>query len=377
MKEITEAEVKQAMFQMHPDKSPKPDGMTPGFFQKHWSIVGQDVVDLVRQFFQSGTFSHSLNGTNVALIPKKKFPTVISELRPISLCNVLAKIITKVLANRMKDMLESVISENQSAFIPGRLITDNMMISYEVIHYLKRKRRGKGGFMALKLDMTKAYDRVEWGFLRAILLKMGFHCRWVNLIMQSVTSVSYNIVHGQHTMGPIFPSRGIRQGDPLSPYLFIICAQGLSALIGKYELRKSIAGIKVCHRAPTITHMFFADDSYLYCRATTEEARRVLEMLQVFEHASGQKVNTAKSSVFFSTNMEPGSRNEICDVLSMVEADERSTYLGLPNTMGRNKSVIFGFLKDKITRRVEGWNGRLISKSGREILIKSGKEFTG
>lgn len=171
---ITEEEVKGALFQMHPDNSPGPDGMTPAFFQKHWNIIGGDIVQMVRKFFREGVLPNGLNATNIILIPKKKCPTKMTELRPISLCNVLIKIITKVLANRMKNMLNLVVSENQSAFIPGRLIADNVMISYEVMHYLKRKRRGKKGYMALKLDMSKAYDRIEWDFLRIMMIKMGF-----------------------------------------------------------------------------------------------------------------------------------------------------------------------------------------------------------
>lgn len=117
--------------------------------------------------------------------------------------------------------------------------------------------------------------------------------------------------------------------------------------------------------------MFFADDSYLYCKADMEEAGRMLNMLQTFEVASGQKVNLSKSSIFFSTNMNADSRSSICSALGMMEADERSMYLGLPNMIGRNKSAILGFLKDKVTRRVESWNGKLVSKPGREVLIKS------
>ena len=132
-------------------------------------------------------------------------------------------------------------------------------------------------------------------------------------------------------MGPITPSRGIRQGDPLSPYLFIMCAEGLSALLHHYEANKWIHGIKICRQAPAISHMLFADDSYLYCKANTEEAGRVVELLKLFEQASGQKISVEKSSVFFSTNVIPYNRNNICQVLSMNEADMHSKYLGLPN----------------------------------------------
>ncbi|XP_074342552.1 uncharacterized protein LOC141680149 [Apium graveolens] len=143
LQEVTKDEVSLVLFQMHPDKAPGPDGMTPAFFQKHWEIVGDDIVKMVSHFFCSGEILQGLNETNIILIPKKKNPTKVSDLRPIALCNVLMKVITKVLANWMKDMLEKVVSESQSAFIPGRLISDNIMVSYEIMHYLKKKKIGK------------------------------------------------------------------------------------------------------------------------------------------------------------------------------------------------------------------------------------------
>lgn len=267
--------------------------------------MGKNIVDLLRHFFETGTIMEGLNETNIVLIPKKKNPSTITELLPIALCNVLMKIITQVLANRFKELLDFVISDTQSAFISGRHISDNVMISYEVMHYLKRKRFGKEGYMALKLDMSKAYDRIEWGFLEAMLRNMGFSEKWVHLVLQCVTTVFYNIVHGENEMGPIVPSRGIRQGDPLSPYLFIICAEGLSALIRNYEEIKLVQGIKICRCAPVISHMFFAEDSYFYCKAEVGEARRVLELLEVYEKASGQKINNSKSSVFFQLQCNP------------------------------------------------------------------------
>lgn len=170
-------------------------------------------MDLVRSFFSTGQVVEELNATNIIPIPKKRSP-VVTDLRPISLSNVLVKVITKVVANRLKLLLDQVISQNQSAFLSGRLISDNVLVAYEVMHTLKRKRRGNEAYMALKLDMSKAYDRLEWSYIQAILLKMGFDVRWVNLIMQCVQSVSYQIVHARREIGPIKPSRGLRQGDP-------------------------------------------------------------------------------------------------------------------------------------------------------------------
>uniref|UniRef100_A0A803PWX3 Reverse transcriptase domain-containing protein n=1 Tax=Cannabis sativa TaxID=3483 RepID=A0A803PWX3_CANSA len=232
---VSAEEVKASLFDMNPDKSPGLDGMTPAFYQKSWAIVGADVVATMQNLFASGELLPGFNDTNLVLIPKKKNSIVMGDLRPIALCNVLYKIVSKVLANRLKGLLDQIISPYQSAYFPGRLISDNILVSFEVLHYLKRKSQGKKGYMALKLDMSKAYDRVEWPFLEAILVTMGFHQRWINLISACVRSVQYHIVHDGQRLGPILASRGIRRGDHLSPYLFILCAEGFSTLIQRYE----------------------------------------------------------------------------------------------------------------------------------------------
>lgn len=152
--------------------------------------------------------------------------------------------------------------------------------------------------MEIKLDMSKAYDRIEWNFLRAILSKMGFSEHIIGLIIKCVTSILYNILSGSHEIGPITPSRGLRQGDPLFPYLFIICAEGLSALIRNYKQVGRIQGCKIARDAPVITHMLFVDDSYLYCKANEPSARTMLELLQCYQEASGQLVNLNKFSIF-------------------------------------------------------------------------------
>ena len=128
---------------------------------------------------------------------------------------------------------------------------------------------------------------------------------------------------------------------------------------------------KVCKRAPSITHMLFADDSYLYCKAEEEQVNSLIQLLQVFEGASGQKVNLEKSVVFFSSNTRVEKKVQLCELLDMEEASEDCTYLGLPNMMKRSKVATFGFLKDRVKKRAASWDGKWISQGGREVLVKS------
>ena len=161
IREFTKEEVEDALKQMHPTKAPRPDGMSAIFFQKYWNIVGNDVICMVLNVLNSNESMVEINRTNITLIPKIKNPTKITEYRPISLCNVIYKLIAKVVANQLKKFLANIVPDSQSAFLSGRLISDNILVAFETLHYLKRKTQGKMGYMALKLDMSKAYDRVE------------------------------------------------------------------------------------------------------------------------------------------------------------------------------------------------------------------------
>jgi hypothetical protein len=191
----------------------------------------QEVCDAISYFFDTCNLNASINATVIALVPKTKNSISVNDFRPISLCNVTYKILSKILAKRLKRILPCIISGSQSAFISGRLISDNIIAAYEILHTMQTRLWGRSGYMGVKLDMSKAYDRVEWSFLEAVMFKLGFAPVWVRMIMACVTTVNYSVVVNGNVVGKIFPSRGLRQGDPISPYLFIICAEVFSALL--------------------------------------------------------------------------------------------------------------------------------------------------
>ena len=202
----------------------------------------------------------------------------------------------------MKKLLAKMIPDSQSAFLSGWLITDNILVAFETLHFLKRKTQGNLGYMALKLDMSKAYDRMEWVFLERIMCHLAIEDRLIKIIMACVQSVSYAVLLNGQPVGNIKPTRGLHQGDPLSPYLFLLCAMGLQSLIHQAEVDGHIRGVAICRNGPKVSHLFFTDDSALFCRATEAECNKILEILEVYERGFGQKINREKTNLFFSSN---------------------------------------------------------------------------
>ena len=177
-----------------------------------------------------------------------------------------------------------------------------MLVAFEMMHCIDQRRKGKEALMAVKLDMSKAYDRVEWSYLEAIMRRLGFHEKWIELMMMCVSTVSYSVLINGEPKGKIVPSRGLKQGDPISPYLFLLCAEGLSAMLKKEARDGKIKGVAVSKGAPSISHLLFADDSIIFCRASMLECDRVMKVSEDYERVSGQKLNKEKTSLYFSKN---------------------------------------------------------------------------
>jgi hypothetical protein len=222
-----------------------------------------------------------------------------------------------MIANRLKVFFPEIISDYRSAFVPGRLISDNILLAYESMHAMKRKK-GKKGLCAVKLDMHKAYDRVEWKYLDKIMIKLGFARRWVDKIMACVSSVQYNVRFNSMETDVFTPTRGLRQGDPLSPYLFLLVAEGLSSMLRGAEARGEIKGVHVCRDAPMISHLLFADDSLILMQADSENSTNLKNILDSYCASSGQRISEAKSSVFFSGNTAVEVRADVCQILNIM-----------------------------------------------------------
>lgn len=369
--ELSFAEFTIAVKQMHPDKSSGPDGLNPAFFQQFWPVLGKEVYSCCRDWLKSNSFPANLNDTNVVLIPKKENACRMKDLRPIALCNVLYKILSKVLANRLKSILPRVITENQAAFVPDRSINDNVLVAFELIHHMKKATGGGEGDVALKLDISKAYDRVDWGYLKSRMQAMGFCTQWIRWMMMCVSTVSYDFCFNGTSIGPIIPSRGIRQGDPISPYLFLFCVEGLSLALNKAVAEESIHGIKVSSSAPVISHLLFADDSFLFFRANISETEVVKTILDEYARCSGQSINYQKSGICFSSNVRVDKQVEISTILGVTSDLQDSMYLGLPSLVGRSKKRVFGFVKERLWKRLQGWKAKKISRAGKTVLINN------
>jgi hypothetical protein len=218
--------------------------------------------------------------------------------------------------------------------------------------------------------MAKAYDRLEWNFFRATLEAMNFPHTMVNTIMKCVSIVSFSILINANPTKPFYPQRGLRQGDPLSPYLFILCADVFSALISKAQSNKLIHGIKIAPRALEVTHLLFADDSLLFFRANEAEANKIKSIITTYQQASGQLVNYNKSEIIFSMKVQQKYRGVITKILPMPIVDHFNKYLGQPTHIGRSKTQVFNYIQDKVWKKLKGWKEKNISFAGRGTLIK-------
>ena len=200
---------------------------------------------------------------------------------------------------------------------------------------------------------------------------MGFCDAWVNLIYECISTMSYSILVNGEPKGEISPTRGIRQGDPLSPYLFLLCSEGLNRLIQHATRGNVIQGFSLCKNGPKITNLIFANDTLLFCRARMEELQAIQHILSLYEGASGQQINREKTTLFFSKAMPEETKRDIISFLGVPEIKEYEKYLGLPAVVGRNERASLTYIKERVWAKLQGWKEKLLSQAGREILLKA------
>ena len=275
---LTEEEVSTALSQMCLTKAPGPDRLPAIFFQKQWKSVKSGVVHTCLHILNGNGSVASLNHTHIVLIPKILKPHKVTDFRPISLYNVIYRIIAKAIVNRLKNVLNHVISPCQSDFILDRLIIDNIIVGYECLHKIRHGKEKKHGWISLKLDISKAYDRVELEFLNSTMLKLSFSCKLVDLIMNCITTTSFSIVINGMVSRLIQPLRGLRQECPIS-LLLILCAEVFSNLLVQAEEQKRIRGLRF-KKDTMISHLLFADDSLIFVRAAMEDCHYLKELFE-------------------------------------------------------------------------------------------------
>jgi len=274
----------------------------------------------------------------------------------------------------MRPILQRIIHPTQSAFIPNRTIHDNILIAHEIVNKFKHMK-GKKGYVALKLDMEKAYDRIEWDFLLSSLQQLGFHATWINWIRECISTVSYSLLINNEPQGFFKPTRGLRQGDPLSPYLFIVCMDVLAKRLQAHALdNKAGIGVKIAPTATRIPCLFFADDSLLFCKTNMQACQQLKAELDIFCAQSGQLINFHKSSLMFSKNTCNFDKQVVGGIFNIPHSLSFGKYLGCSLFQGRPSADLFLSLMSKAASKLDTWVSKCFSKAGRVVLIQSNLE---
>ncbi|XP_070017599.1 uncharacterized protein [Nicotiana sylvestris] len=336
IKQPIKEEVKVAVLGLNGDSAGGPDGMTGKFYHSCWDLIGDDLYDMVRAFFNGHELPKCVTHTNLVLLPKKKEVTTFSDLRPISLNNFSNKVISRVVHERLVKFLPSLILEEQAGFVKGRNIVENILLTQEIVTDI-RLRTKAGPNVILKLDMTKAYDRISWLFLTKVLRKMGFIERLIGIVFGLVSNNWYSILINGQAHGFFKSSRRIKQGDPVSPTLFILAAEALSRGLNALHTNMYFCGFGIPKWSPKINHLAYANDMIIFSSSDETSLLLIMQVLKAYENASGQLVNKTKSAVYLHhlTDIEVVSKVE--RITGIHRNDFPIIYLGCPIFYARRK----------------------------------------
>jgi hypothetical protein len=363
---FTSKEIWEAIKDSPAEKAPGPDGFTGIFYRRCWGIIKQDILEVFHHLFHlAGGDFFALNRAFICLLPKKDGASSTNDFRPISLIHSIAKLFAKVLARRLSTVISGLISPAQSAFLRTRTIHDNFLYVRNLARSLNRKKKPS---LLIKLDFAKAFDSVSWEYLLDLLQHLGFSPRWrdwIALLLSTTTSaVSLNGATGP----PIFHRRGLRQGDPLSPLLFIIAINPLQKIFQIATASGFLSPLPV--REANFRMSLYADDAIFFLNPVADELDMAFRILHCFGLATGLHINIAKCSV-------APIRCDNVDLTSVLApfTGERVSfpirYLGLPLSLGRVRHVHLQHILDRARSHLASWKGRWINAGGRKALVSS------
>ena len=362
----SEAEVRNAVFNLNHDSAPRPDGFGASFFQQHWEIVRKDVYDAVLQFFQTGWLPSNYNANTLILIPKT--PNVdIDQYRPLALSNFKFKIILKVLAYSLSQFLPNLISKEQRGFIKGRNLKDCIALTSEAINVLDKKSFGWN--LAMKIDVSKAFDTLSWEFLIYVLEKFGFNQTFRNWITSILLSANISISINGAQQGYFKCNRGVRQGDPLSPLLFCIAEEVLSRGIRKLVEEGKVDLIKASRSAYIPSHCVYADDLMVFCKGKQSSLEALKDLFTRYAGCSRQVMNLSKSSIF-AGGVSEARLNNMKVLLGFSIGTLPFTYLSAPIFKGRPKKIHLQLIADRVRIKLANRKAALLSIAGRVQLVK-------
>ena len=261
-------------------KSSGPDGYHALFFQTNWNNLGSSVIQLIQEIFEQLTIPPTWGTTNLVLISKVAHPKSIIQFRRSNLCNTLYKLLSRIIVQRFKPYIVEVINPYQAGFVPGHRTSDNIILIQEVIWTLK-SRLDRNGYVAIKLDLEKAHDRLKWSFIKETLEFFQLPPTFIALIMNMISSTQFHILWNETPFPKVVPSRGVRQGDPLSPYLFILCLERLSIKLEKVIQARLLHFINFRNRV-RLSHLFFANDIFLFTKTKARDCKNLRRILHHF-----------------------------------------------------------------------------------------------
>ncbi|XP_027152155.1 uncharacterized protein LOC113758673 [Coffea eugenioides] len=360
-------EVYRVVKSMDGDSAAGPDGFTGKFFTYAWEVVAQDVYNAVISFFCGAELPRFITSTSIVLIPKKPNPQDFSQFRPISLCNFFNKFLSRILAERLASVLPKIISPQQTGFVKGRNITENYLLAQELVSSIGKKNRG--GNVVMKLDMSKAYDRVAWDHI-IVLRRFGFGEIFINMVWRLLSNVWFSVIINGSSYGFFKSTRGLRQGDPLSPALFIIGAEVLSRGLNNLVMQSGFVGFKVPYACPSITHLSFADDVLIFSNGSSHSLKNIMQVLKEYQMCSGQLINVQKSCYLVHPSVSLARRRVIERITTFAWKSFPIRYLGFSLYLGRCKSSYFGEVCQSILAKIMSWKSRLLSFGGKIVLIK-------